>query len=562
MSEAEHYMNYMKGKGKGKGKFKSKSSYPAMMEAQASSKSKGKGKYGKNKSAVSRPSVNAYTMYDLGGLEIESPEFSLAATQKGSDVDVEPKSSGMLDCGATASAAPDVSVRGLISAILTQDNGAEVQIDPYLRPHFRFGNGRWGQALYRVTISSRVSGQQRKFSLYSLPNPEVMNQHNIVPILVGMDHLGPHGCQMLIDFGHGYVIDGVDPNPQIYQLETNNKGHYVYDIIYHLTRGFSSNKGPARVHVSKKQFEQSMVLQFRPLEFYHAHVQQPPRVSSQSCEQRQALLWQLYEHSRPAATKAAQMCTTALSNFHDDISFRDSLRHGLSSSPFTERCCRGPSGDRDQEQDEPAQAQVKGPAIGSKQNDHPRPEGSWGTESMAVLQPAQSSRDLAQQRPRQLAALPGVRFEVGIHPQEGLSKQLHDGSQPCDGRPDADGVGASHAGQDANTGHLQGHDGQDHRRDAVADSDRCSNSRTTSSCAGPKAQVQEQGQERLPGDHFVTGQPSKLGSHAGRGGTVERRGEEQSGQSSSRSPCNAAGLHDGCVRECGGTMKSSRALLP
>ena len=103
-------MNYMKGKGKGKGKFKSKSSYPAMMEAQASSKSKGKGKYGKNKSAVSRPSVNAYTMYDLGGLEIESPEFSLAATQKGSDVDVEPKSSGMLDCGATASsAAPDVS---------------------------------------------------------------------------------------------------------------------------------------------------------------------------------------------------------------------------------------------------------------------------------------------------------------------------------------------------------------------------------------------------------------------------------------------------------------------
>ena len=33
-------------------------------------------------------------------------------------------------------------LRGLISAILTQDNGAEVQIDPYLRPHFRFGNGR------------------------------------------------------------------------------------------------------------------------------------------------------------------------------------------------------------------------------------------------------------------------------------------------------------------------------------------------------------------------------------------------------------------------------------
>ena len=179
---------------------------------------------------------------------------------------------------------------------------------------------------------------------------------------------------------------------------------------------------------------------------------------------------------------------------------------------------------------------------------------------MAVLQPAQSIRDMAQQCSWQLAALPGVRPEAGIHPQEGLSKQLHNGSQPFDGRSDAEGAGASHAGQAANPGHLQSHDGQDHCRDPAADSGRCGNSRITSSCAGPKAQVQEQSQERLSGSHLITGQPSKLGSHAGHGGTAERGGEEQLGQSSSPAPCNAAVLHDGCLRECGGSMKSSLTL--
>ena len=63
-----------------------------------------------------------------------------------------------------------------------------------------------------------------------------MNEKNLIPVLVGMDHLGSQGCQMLIDFGTGLGMDGVDEKPEIYQLHCKNKGHFVYDIVFQLTR--------------------------------------------------------------------------------------------------------------------------------------------------------------------------------------------------------------------------------------------------------------------------------------------------------------------------------------
>ena len=97
----------------------------------------------------------------------------------------------MLDCSATASAAPDLAVHGLIQAILAQDRGAKVDIQPYVRPFFRFGNGKWGQA--RATFSSTVSGPHRSFSLFAIPNPDDPPPNSLVPILIGMDHIGTSG---------------------------------------------------------------------------------------------------------------------------------------------------------------------------------------------------------------------------------------------------------------------------------------------------------------------------------------------------------------------------------
>ena len=135
---------------------------------------------------------------DLGGLEmepLEEPSATIhAAVREPKFPSPKPSSSeGMLDCGATASAAPDIAVHSLIQAVLSQDAGARIDVQ-YVRPFFRFGKGKWGQALFRATIHPHVSGQHRQFSPFALPNPDDMDEKNIVPILIGMDHLGTLGC--------------------------------------------------------------------------------------------------------------------------------------------------------------------------------------------------------------------------------------------------------------------------------------------------------------------------------------------------------------------------------
>ena len=150
-----------KGKGK-KGSFKSKSKFGHLVDQHDAfwTASRGKGK-GKPSGKTSRPPVNVYAMdYDLGGLEMETLEEP-SATLHAAVRESNPKSSrssnseGMLDCGATASAAPEVAVHGLIKAVLSQDAGARIDVQ-YVRPFFRFGNGKWGQALFRATIHSHV----------------------------------------------------------------------------------------------------------------------------------------------------------------------------------------------------------------------------------------------------------------------------------------------------------------------------------------------------------------------------------------------------------------------
>jgi hypothetical protein len=126
-----------------------------------------------------------------------------------------------------------------------------------------------------LEICSDVSGQKKTFSLHALPNPIEFYQPNfdksqLVPILIGMDHLGAHGCQMLVDFGSGLAMDGVDDNPDVYQLPVNPKKHRMYDILYHLTRGQARAEGHAQVNVVVEADPLSVqpVLQFRPLDFY------------------------------------------------------------------------------------------------------------------------------------------------------------------------------------------------------------------------------------------------------------------------------------------------------
>ena len=219
-----HELYYMKGKSKGgvKGK-KGKNLH--VMDAYALWKGKGK-----SKSKPSRPAVNAYTSEMFYGLEMQPP-LELHATSSAS---LKPGCS-LIDCGATASAGPEESVKGLISSILAVDKGASVSIAKYMRPFFRFGNGKWGQANYKVSITSSVSGSPRSFHMYCLPNPDDVkqpgfNKNSLVPVLLGMDHLSGKDAPesaMTVDFATGLALDSNNPKPDIYQLQSNSKGHYM-----------------------------------------------------------------------------------------------------------------------------------------------------------------------------------------------------------------------------------------------------------------------------------------------------------------------------------------------
>ncbi|CAE7342445.1 GIP [Symbiodinium sp. CCMP2456] len=110
-------------KGKGHGK---KGAFYADYE------SPGKGK-GKSKDSSGFRQVNAYSsdMF-VGGLEL-SDAFEAATTELAKP-EVRPQV-GMLDSGATASAAPDAVVQGLISAVLSHDRNAKIELDQGARYH-------------------------------------------------------------------------------------------------------------------------------------------------------------------------------------------------------------------------------------------------------------------------------------------------------------------------------------------------------------------------------------------------------------------------------------------
>ena len=215
-----------------------------------------------------------------------------------------------------ASAGPEESVKGLISSILAVDKGASVSIAKYMRPFFRFGNGKWGQANYKVSITSKVSGSPRSFHMYCLPNPDDVNnpgfnQNSLVPVLLGMDHLSGRDAPesaMTVDFATGLALDSNNPKPDIYQLQSNSKGHYVRDIVYYPTQGFSNPNGTPSisVHEGEIQSAELQTLEFHPVEFYDISTFEKELDDESRRKSEQHLLaLHAASHGKPPATRSA-----------------------------------------------------------------------------------------------------------------------------------------------------------------------------------------------------------------------------------------------------------------
>ncbi|CAE7238727.1 unnamed protein product [Symbiodinium sp. CCMP2592] len=241
-------IHFVGGKGKKKGKSKS---HFGMNEGPIF-----KGKGGKHPRTF--PGVNAYGLEMLGSEGATGQNYHVS-----SERDAIPPSSGLLDCGATASAGPEASVQRLIAAVIEKDSQATITIDQSRRPYFRYGSGAWGRAQFHVTLMSRVSGQQLQFEVYALPNPPEFVErwfrpHMLVPILVGMSHIGSGGAGMIIDFNDGSYLNAADisklrqrPPDDPQYLTSNSKGHFVLDIVQYLTGGQVCEKGNCAVVVKQ-----------------------------------------------------------------------------------------------------------------------------------------------------------------------------------------------------------------------------------------------------------------------------------------------------------------------
>ena len=126
---------------------------------------------------------NTYNMwdYDVYGLQFDTePEdvTHLNLGKKGSSL-------GMLDRGATCSAGPETSIRNLIQPVISQDNGATINVDAKKRPRFRFGSGPWGQALYLIRIQSNITN--KFFEAFVLPDPDTSLRPGLTCTSLGRD---------------------------------------------------------------------------------------------------------------------------------------------------------------------------------------------------------------------------------------------------------------------------------------------------------------------------------------------------------------------------------------
>lgn len=179
----------------------------------------------------------------------------------------------MVDCGATASAGPEASIQQLRSVLKKVDPQSTVHFDPDLILGMALASGArlWVVSLFTSTLS----GTSKTFSAFVLPNPQEIYEPwfcaetMLVPILVGMDFLGPKGVGMVIDFNDGHCwasqLDGSSPM----DLPQNHKGHFKLDIVHILTGTFSDGQPPkGTCQVNRKVFNSVLTLTFWVLELF------------------------------------------------------------------------------------------------------------------------------------------------------------------------------------------------------------------------------------------------------------------------------------------------------
>ena len=211
-----------KGKGKGKPKGKAYLAESANMAKGWSGKGpKGKGKglgwqsKGKIKKAGPPWATSYHVSMDFSDDDYEEEILAAETKAQSSQPQLGPEES-LVDTGATATAGGRDAVQKLCAAIVAARPGTKIDINEAARPYFRYGSGKWGRALFRVTLTWK----DVKMSMYALPSEGV-------PVLVGMRELA--SLQAYLGCANGRCLI----NGRRVELRKTTKGHLVMNLLQH-----------------------------------------------------------------------------------------------------------------------------------------------------------------------------------------------------------------------------------------------------------------------------------------------------------------------------------------
>ena len=195
---------------KGKKGYAAGSPMPSKGKINFNDKGKGKSKYGKGKGFGKMYKGNMNKGKDVHFAD----QFYHTIWAVDEQVSELSPSEAVVDTGATATAGGRWAVQQLCTAVMNNSPDTSMRVYMDERPWFRFGNGRWGQALFKVVLQH----QNLSMTIYSLPSPGV-------PVLLGMRELDTLDAILGTKTGR-CIINGKQTI-----LRRTSKKHLVLDFL-------------------------------------------------------------------------------------------------------------------------------------------------------------------------------------------------------------------------------------------------------------------------------------------------------------------------------------------
>ena len=314
--------------------------------------------------------------------------------------------------------------------------------------------------------------------MYCLPNPDEyhradFDKTNMVPVLLGMDHLSGREAResaMTIDFHTGLALESLNPNPEVFQLPSNSKGHYVRDIVYHLTKGFTNLHGTPTIHVLEGALQSAelQTLEFHPAEYYDmtmSEKQFEAKVLERSRQNLMAIHARVHSTSASSEAHSASMCHRDSQRPPNSNVSASLLSNGSGTSS---KSTTGHGGTHQVDDSTKGSFQTSG--SGAKYEHGPTGP-SHGARSMAMLRSSHSD-EASLKRSWGMDPLCNLQPAAVLHSEEGKQCSPYQDRELCNGATDVAGAAVDDARMHADCGNLSSH----------AKEDRCR--RVSSPCRG------------------------------------------------------------------------------